>query len=61
MLSKELRELEVNELVVRTVHSTMPVTVEYELTDYGATLQKVIDELYDWGIKHRKRIIKKTA
>ncbi|MDD8018481.1 MAG: helix-turn-helix domain-containing protein [Bacteroidota bacterium] len=59
MLSKELRELEMNELVLRTVRDTIPVTVEYELTDYGTTLDKVIDELSDWGMKHRKRIIKK--
>lgn len=61
MLSKELRDLEMNELVIRSVHDTIPVTVEYELTDYGATLQKVIDELHAWGTKHRKRIIKKSA
>ena len=32
MLSKELKELEMNELVTRTVLNTKPVTVEYELT-----------------------------
>ena len=59
MLSKELNELEMNELVQRTVHTTIPVAVEYELTPYGATLQKVIDELFEWGIAHRKRITEK--
>lgn len=61
MLSKELRELEMNELVRRTVHNTIPVTVEYELTEYGTTLEKLIDDLYDWGTKHRKRIIRKAG
>ena len=42
MLSKELRDLEINELVTRTVYNTKPVTVEYELTDYGRTLQHII-------------------
>lgn len=59
MLSKELKELEINQLVKRTVYDTMPVTVEYSLTDYGKTLQQVIGELYNWGSKHRKRIIGK--
>lgn len=59
MLSKELKELEINQLVKRTVYDTMPVTVEYSLTDYGKTLQHVIGELYNWGAKHRKRIIGK--
>lgn len=56
MLSKELRELEVNELVVRTVYDTKPVTVEYELTAYGKTLHAVINEMAKWGNQHRKRI-----
>lgn len=60
MLSKELKELEVNELVIRTVYDTKPVTVEYELTPYGKTLQSVINEMAKWGAMHRKRIIKQS-
>ena len=59
MLSKELRELEMNELVKRTVYDTVPVVVEYSMTPYGKTLEKLIEELQVWGAKHRKRIIKK--
>jgi len=57
MLSKELRDLEINELVKRTVFDTKPVTVQYELTDYGKTLQSIIKEMADWGKNHRKRIM----
>jgi DNA-binding HxlR family transcriptional regulator len=60
MLSKELRELEMNELVKRTVYDTKPVTVEYELTPYGATLQGIIKELVRWGLEHRKKITGKV-
>ena len=56
MLSKELRELEMNKLVKRTVYDTIPVTVEYSLTDYGNSLDSVINELRKWGIQHRKLI-----
>ena len=59
MLSKELKELEMNELVNRRVLNTKPVTVEYELTSYGMTLENVIQELVNWGTKHRKRILRK--
>ena len=59
MLSKELRELEMNELVKRTVYDTVPVVVEYSMTPYGETLEKLIEELQVWGANHRKRIIKK--
>ncbi len=58
MLSKELKELEMNELVERIVFNTKPVTVEYELTSYGTSLEKVIEELVNWGMKHRKRILR---
>jgi DNA-binding HxlR family transcriptional regulator len=61
MLSKELRDLEMNQLVIRTVHHTIPVTVEYALTEYGKTLEHVIEELRVWGLQHRKRIIKKAV
>lgn len=59
MLSKELKELEMNDLVKRTVYDTMPVSVEYELTEYGKTLDNVISALRDWGLQHRKRIAAK--
>ncbi len=56
ILSKELKDLELNEFVTRTVYATSPVTVEYELTAYSHTLDRVIIELRDWGIQNRKRI-----
>lgn len=59
MLSKELKELEINRLVKRTVLDTHPVTVQYELTEHGNTLQTIISNLTDWGIVHRKEIVGK--
>lgn len=56
MLSKELQDLEMNHLVSRTVRNTKPVTVEYAITEYGATLAPLIDELAKWGIEYRKSI-----
>ena len=59
MLSKELKELELNQLVKRTVYDSSPVTVEYSLTTYGHSLKKVINELRIWGAQHRKRVMTK--
>lgn len=59
MLSKELKELEVNQLVKRTVIDTFPPTVEYTITEHGKTLDKLIQELRNWGMAHRKKIIGK--
>jgi len=56
VLSKELKELEMNEFVTRTVYDTSPVTVEYELTEYSRSLSKVLLEMRDWGIQHRQRM-----
>lgn len=57
MLSKELKELELNKLIVRTVLSTQPPTVLYELTEHGKSLQTIINNLTDWGKAHRKEIV----
>lgn len=60
VLSKELKELEMNDFALRHVYATTPVTVEYELTEYSQSLNSIIDALRDWGIQHRARILKKT-
>jgi len=57
-LSKDLQELELNELLTRTVMNTKPITVEYELTTHGKTLENLINEAMDWGLNHRKHILK---
>ena len=57
MLSKELQNLEANQIITRTVLQTKPVTVEYEMTPYGRSLEEVIISICDWGINHRKKIM----
>ena len=59
MLSKELRDLEMNKLIKRTVYDSVPVIVEYSLTEYGESLDDLIQELYKWGTKHRKKVMTK--
>lgn len=59
MLSKELKDLEVNKLVKRTVFDTKPVTVEYRLTEHGKSLKAIIEELAKWGVQHREKIFEK--
>jgi DNA-binding HxlR family transcriptional regulator len=56
MLSKELQDLEMNHLVSRTVMDTKPITVEYVITEYGATLSPLINELAKWGMEYRQSI-----
>lgn len=56
VLSKELRDLELNGFIKRTVYDTTPVTVIYERTEYADSLGKVINEMREWGMKHREHI-----
>lgn len=56
MLSKELKELELNGVVKRTVYNTVPATVEYELTSSGTQLKELITEMVRWGHLNRERI-----
>ncbi|HET8809733.1 MAG TPA: helix-turn-helix domain-containing protein [Flavobacteriaceae bacterium] len=57
MLSRELKDMEINQLITRTVLDTQPVTVQYELTEYGQSLNPIISNLANWGFEHRKKII----
>ena len=60
MLSKELKDLEINELVERKVYASLPVKVTYKLADYGYTLVPLISELKNWGKAHREIIIQEN-
>jgi len=60
MLSKELKELELNGVLVRTVYDTTPVSVEYELSETGKQITEVLDKMIEWGIEHRKSVLKKA-
>lgn len=61
MLSKELRDLELNGLVKRIVAETYPVKVTYSLTSYSESLEEVIEALKNWGIMHRKKLQKECV
>lgn len=58
ILSKELKELELNGFVKRTVHTQTPVVVVYEITPYSNTLGPVLNALIEWGITHKHKIRK---
>ena len=58
MLSKELKEMELNKLVKRNVFDETPVLIEYEPTEYCRTFGKIIQAMIDWGREHRRVITK---
>ena len=49
MLTQQLRELEADGLIVRTVYPVVPPRVEYALTARGQSLFPILQAMYDWG------------
>lgn len=56
MLAKDLRELEINEFIVRKVYEGTPPKIVYEATAYSQSLVNVLTELRNWGAQHREKI-----
>jgi len=52
MLSTQLKELEVDNLIIRKEYPQVPPKVEYYLSEKGLTLMPVLNELCKWGHKH---------
>lgn len=59
MLSRNLKELEDNKLITRTVYPDSPVLVEYEFTEYSKDYGILINEMIEWGKRHRRMVIGK--
>ena len=57
MLTHTLRQLERDGLVLRTVTPTVPVRVDYELTDLGKTLIEPLSALANWSETHRDAVL----
>lgn len=53
-LSQNLKELEADDLIIRTMYPQIPPKVEYTLTERGHSLVSVLDKLCEWGIANRK-------
>ncbi len=51
-LTNQLRELEADGILKRTVFPQIPPKVEYTLTELGLSLQPIITEMSKWGLKH---------
>lgn len=56
VLAKELKELEMNQLIRRKIIEDYPVRIEYAVTPHAKSLNTVIAALHAWGLRHRKKI-----
>lgn len=55
MLTQQLREMERNGILTRTVYPQIPPRVEYALTDLGKSLRPVLAAMHRWGVRHLDR------
>jgi DNA-binding HxlR family transcriptional regulator len=56
VLTVQLRELERDGLLKRTVHLEVPPRVDYELTAFGRSLEPILLGLKDWGTRYSRRL-----
>jgi DNA-binding HxlR family transcriptional regulator len=56
MLSKQLKELEIDGIINRKVHQVVPPKVEYSLTDFGLSVIPILKSFSDWNKKNTKTI-----
>ena len=56
VLTAQLREMETDGLVRRTVYPEVPPRVEYTLTALGRSLKPILDAMWDWGEAYQGKI-----
>ena len=60
-LSTNLKELEADNLIIRTEYPQIPPKVEYSLSERGKSLMKVLDQLCLWGEEKQTKRMKKLS
>ena len=56
MLTLQLRELEQDGVVLRTVYTQVPPKVEYSLTEFGRSLEPILLLMRDWGDRYIQQL-----
>lgn len=56
MLTQQLRELEYDGVINRIVYNQVPPKVEYELSEYGESLEGILNSLCTWGDGHITKV-----
>jgi DNA-binding HxlR family transcriptional regulator len=57
MLIEQLKDMEADGLVIRTVYAQMPPKVEYSLTELGKSIKCILDPIYSWGEKYKDKLL----
>lgn len=54
MLTLQLRELEADGIIIRTVFPQVPPKVEYKISPFGRSLEPILISLKEWGEQYRQ-------
>ena len=57
VLTAQLRDMEKNGLLTRTVYAEVPPRVEYSLTDLGKSLKPILDAMWNWGTEFKAKYL----
>ncbi|MGV3467345.1 MAG: winged helix-turn-helix transcriptional regulator [Heyndrickxia sp.] len=60
MLTNKLRELEEEDIIKRVVYPIVPPKVEYSITEYGRSLEPILNAMHEWGTKHNLHKLQKA-
>jgi DNA-binding HxlR family transcriptional regulator len=55
MLTQQLRELEADSLIIRTVYPVVPPKVEYQLSELGKSINPILEAMREWGTDYMKK------
>lgn len=53
VLTQQLRDMERDGIVARTVYAQVPLKVEYSITPLGLSLKPVVEAMHRWGVEHQ--------
>ena len=56
VLTDNLKELEADEIITRTVYPEVPVRVEYALSETGESMRPIIASMQEWGLAYQERV-----
>lgn len=59
VLNMQIRELHDHNIIAKTVYHTLPLKVEYDLTELGRSLLPILHAMESWGVIHRETIVEK--
>ena len=59
VLTENLRSMERDGIIIRTVYAEVPPRVEYTLSELGYSMKPIMDSMEQWGLNYQKKVLTK--